>query len=182
MTKFNTFEPQPRDLWRTTDPNAFPPLIPYIQGKVYAEPCYGAGDLEEGIGAYAVCDWRSDIKPQSGKALQKNAIFLTKRDVEHCDYIVSNPPFSFAMLQPLLDHLPTLKPTWLLLPSDMAHNKRMRGYMDRCSLVLSVGRLFFHKGGEDASEVKYSRGTANNCWYLFHSEPCDTKFVGWMSK
>ena len=182
MTKFSKYEAQPRDFFRTTDPNAFPPLLPYLKGKTYFEPCWGAGDLEKGLEHVAECKWRSDIEPQSDKVLQKNALFLTKEDVKDCDYGVSNPPFSFSMLQPLLDHLPTLKPTWLLLPADFMHNRQSRGYMDRCSLVLSVGRLFFHKGGEDASVVKYSRGTANNCWYLFHSEPCETKFVGWTPK
>ena len=29
------------------DDDAIVPLVPFIRGKTYAEPCYGAGDLED---------------------------------------------------------------------------------------------------------------------------------------
>jgi hypothetical protein len=183
MSKFETYEPQPRDFWRTTDPNAFPPLFPYISGSTYFEPCWGAGDLERGLIGVAACVLRSDIAPQVEGVLQKNALDLTEDDVKGCDYGVSNPPFGWEMLQPLLEHLPTLRPTWLLLPADFMHNKRARPYMDRCSSLVSIGRMYFHKSGEDPSEVNYSRGTANNCWYLFHDHNQSmTNFIGWTSK
>ena len=182
MSKFETYEPQPRDFWRTSDPNAFPPLVPFIRGSSYAEPCYGAGDLVRGFSGTAECVWASDIQPQEDNVLQKNALFLTKSDLHDCDCIITNPPFGWEMLQPLLEHLPTLKPTWFLLPADFMHNKRARPYMDRCSKIVSIGRMYFHKAGEDTNEVKYSRGTANNCWYLFTEEQQETRFYGWSSK
>jgi hypothetical protein len=181
MSKFELYEPQPRDFWRTTDPNAFGPLVPFIRGATYAEPCYGAGDLEDGLMDIATCKWRSDIDPQVGSAKKKNALDLTKEDLHECDYIVSNPPFGWGMLEPLLKHLPTLKPTWFLLPADFMHNKRARPYLDRCGTIVSVGRLFFHKSGEPLS-IKYSRGTANHCWYKFHTYEEDTRFIGWVRK
>lgn len=182
MTKFNKYEPQPRDLFRSTDPNIFPPLIPYIRGKTYAEPCYGYGDLEDGLMDAAKCGWRSDLLPQFSSAVQRDALDLTKEDLKDCDIISTNPPFQWAMLKPLLEYLPTLKPTWLLLPSDSMHNKQMAPFMNKCSLIVSVGRLYFHKQGEDINSVKYSRGTANHCWYLFHDNPQVTQFVGWTPK
>lgn len=182
MTKFNKYEPQPRDLWRSTDPNIFPPLEPYVAGKTYFEPCYGAGDLEAGLSNFAVCHWASDIEPQTPYATKRDALDLTAEDVKHCEYGITNPPFQWAMLRPLLEYLPTLKPTWLLLPSDSMHNKQMAPFMNKCSLIVSVGRLYFHKQGEDINSVKYSRGTANHCWYLFHDNPQVTQFVGWTPK
>jgi hypothetical protein len=182
VTKFKSFEPQPRDFFRTTDPNAFGPLVPFIVNKTYAEPCCGAGDLKYGIGLYARCNWLSDIEPQHADVIKKDAVDLTEEDVKDCDIIISNPPFSWHMLQPLLDHLPTLRPTWMLLPSDFAFNKQSRPYMDKCSNMVSVGRLFFHKAGEDPMVTKYSRGTANNAWYLFHDSLQQTIFTGWTSK
>ena len=180
MSKFDKFEPQPRDLWRSTDPSAVVPLIPYIRGLSYAEPCVGEGDLVRLLEPHATCKWSSDIQPQEG-SLQKNAVFLTKEDVKDCDVITTNPPFSWSMLQPLCDHLPTLKPTWLLLPADSMHNKYFRPYMDKCSLVLSIGRLFFHKA-EESLDVKYAKGTANMCWYRLEDYECDTIYKGWVRK
>ena len=182
MTKFESFEAQPRDFWRSTDPNTFPPLAPFVSGMTYAEPCYGVGDLERGLGGLgAIGVWYSDIDPQVEGIGQRNALYLTKKDLRYCDYIITNPPFSWPMLQPLLEHLPTLKPTWLLLPSDFMHNKQSRPYMDKCKYIVSVGRLFFHKAGESL-DIKYKRGTANNCWYLFTNEPQETRFRGWSIK
>jgi hypothetical protein len=182
LTKFESFEAQPRDFWRSTDPNTFTPLLPFVDGMTYAEPCYGAGDLECGLMDIASCMFASDIDPQVGGIPQRNALYLTKEDLHECDYIITNPPFSWPMLQPLLEHLPTLKPTWLLLPSDFMHNKQSRPYMDNCKYIVSVGRLFFHKAGESTLDIKYKRGTANNCWYLFTNEPQETRFRGWSVK
>ena len=182
MTKFKSFEAQPRDLWRTTDPNAFAPLAPFIKGKSYAEPCYGDGDLVDGLKSFSQCKWASDIEPQRSGIPIKDASSLTEEDLRNIDFIISNPPFSWHMLQPLLDHLPTLRPTFLLLPADFMHNKQSRPYMERCSNIISVGRLFFHKAGENPMVTKYSRGTANNAWYCFHDSPQQTIFTGWVSK
>ena len=180
MTKFNKYEPQPRDFFRTSDPNAFPPLAPFIKGATYAEPCYGAGDLVRGFTGTAECVWASDIQPQEDNVLQKNALFLTKSDLHDCDCIITNPPFGWEMLQPLLEHLPTLKPTWLLLPADSMHTKQMAPYIKKCEFIVPVGRLYFHKVGESTS-VKYRRGTSNFCWYLFHDSVRgdSPSFIGW---
>lgn len=129
----------------------------------------------------ATCKWRSDLVPQVSSAAVKNALEITKEDLKDCDYIITNPPFSWVMLKPLLEYLPTLKPTWLLLPSDCMHNVRMSPYVEKCSSIVSVGRLYFHKQGEDETKVKYSRGTANFCWYFWEQHPTKeyrTKFYG----
>lgn len=88
-----------------------------------------------------------------------------------CEAIVTNPPFTWKLLQPLLDHLPTLKPTWLLLPADVAHNKRMGKYMMGCSDIVSVGRLYWMD-----NKIK---GVDNFAWFCFHQfvQPV-TKFHG----
>ena len=177
MTKFNKYEPQPRDFFRSTDPNTVPPLVSFIKGSTYAEPCAGATDLVKMLKPYATCNWASDIEPQHCDVIQKDALSLTEEDVRGCDYFITNSPFSWPMLQPLLDHLPTIKPTWLLLPADFMHNRQSKPYMKRCEYIVSVGRLFFHKGGESL-DVKYKRGTANHCWYKFVDYECDTVFKG----
>ena len=177
MTKFNKYESQPRDFFRSTDPRTVLPLVPFIKGATYAEPCAGAMDLITLLEPYAKCNWSSDIEPQHQSVLQKNALSVTKEDVKDCDYFVTNSPFSWCMLQPLLKYLPTLKPTWLLLPADFMHNRQSIPYMEKCEYVVSVGRLFFHKAGESL-DIKYKRGTANNCWYKFVDYDTNTAFKG----
>ena len=173
MSKFGTYEPQPRDLWRTTDPDAVIPLIPFVRGLSYAEPCYGVGDLEDALMEIASCQWRSDLDPQAPCATQMNALNITKDHLSNVAVIITNPPYKWSMLQPLLDHLPTLKPTWFLLPADFMHNKQSGPYMKKCSHVVSVGRLYFHKIGEDETKVYHAKQTSNYCWYKFHKEEWD---------
>jgi len=169
---------RPRDYWPTVDPDAFIPLVPFIRGMAYAEPCYGAGDLEDGFRETAICRWRSDIEPQVRGVVQQDATTLTKEDLQDCNLIVTNPPFSWEMLKPLLDHLPTLKPTWLLLPADFMHNKRSAPYILNCSTIVAVRRLYWWLGDDGNPTQNGIKGKDNYCWYLFHDSPQDyTKFI-----
>lgn len=164
------FEKRPRDLYPTVDPSAVTPLIPFVKGLRYAEPCAGAGDLVDLLLCDALCGWESDVDPQKKSIRQQDALTITKEDLWDCDVIITNPPFSFNLLQPLLDHLPTLKPTWLLLPADVAYNKRMGPYMERCSDIVAVGRLYWMD-----NRVK---GVDNFAWFRFTDEVGETVFYG----
>ena len=164
------FEKRPRDYYATIDPDAVKPLSPFVRGLWVAEVCAGNGDLSMLLEPDCKVVWESDLDPQNKHILQKNAVFLNSGDLQDCDVIISNPPFSWPMLQPLLDHLPTLLPTWLLLPSDVAHNKRMGPYMKRCRSFVSVGRLYWVD-----NKVK---GVDNYAWFEFVSREVDTVFYG----
>ncbi len=135
----------PKDLWPTIDPRAVTPLIPFVGGKSYAEPCSGHGDLINLLKGVAICQWSSDIIPRSRVIYGIDAADLYKDDLRYCDCIITNPPFTWKLLQPLLEHLPTLKPTWLLLPADSMHTKRMGPYMKDAKSVVSIGRLKWFK-------------------------------------
>jgi hypothetical protein len=168
-------EKKPRraaDFYGTIDPNSIPhSFVDMIRGKTYAEVCYGDGDLEDQLMDVATCKWRSDIRETVGCSQVKDAVDITKQDLEGIDTIITNPPYEWSMLQPMLDHLPKLKPTWLLLPADMMHNVRMGPYMASCAWVLSIGRLYW-------MENKI-RGVDNFCWYRFHDTwDSGTRFVG----
>ena len=160
---------QPRDYWPTVDPAAVATLIPFIKGKTFAEPCSGNGDLVDLLFVDATCNWESDIEPQKEGVTQKDALNLTKNDLWNCEYIITNPPFSFEMLQPLLEHLPTLKPTWLLLNATFMQNKRSQPYIKKCSDIVSVGRLYWITEGGDPTQ-RGIKGKEDYCWYLFHDK------------
>ena len=164
------FEKRPRDYYATIDPDAVKPLISFVRGLRVAEPCAGNGDLSMLLEPDCKVVWESDLDPQNKYILQKNAIFLGSGDLWECNTIVTNPPFSWKLLQPLLDHLPTLLPTWLLLPADVAYNKRMGPYMKCCKSIVSVGRLYWI-----GNKVK---GVDNYAWFEFVNEEVETKFYG----
>ena len=166
------FERVSRDFYGTIDPDATKPLVKhFINGYKVAEVCAGKGDLTLLLEPECSVVWESDIQPQTKFIKQKDALTLTKDDLYEADVIVTNPPYLWGMLQPLLEHLPTLKPTWLLLPADVAHNKRMGQYIVRCSDIVSVGRLYWVE-----NRVK---GTDNMAWFCFHDKvQQETKFYG----
>ena len=175
MSKRNdTFEKIPKDWYPTTDPNAVTPLVPFIRDMTCAEPFYGDGDLEyllSSIGA-ASCGWRSDLRETVGNSKVMPATDLRKEDLDHVDCIISNPPFTRGTLLPCIDHLISLKPTWLLLPADYMHNRYFGSYMSICDKVVSVGRVKWFKDSKSCS-------TDNFAWYYWQdNKPSETIFYG----
>lgn len=177
MSKRSDFLKKGKDFYATVDAKAIPTkLVDFIKGKTYAEPAYGNGDLENLLSGVATCKWRSDIRNTVDNSLVMDALDVTKEDLVDCDLIVTNPPFSKDILLPLIDHFVSLKPTWLLLPADYAHNIYFSPYMERCSKVVSVGRVcWFPKDGKRVAS------TENFAWYFWKycaTSDTDTIFYG----
>ena len=173
MSKRSDFPKVDKDFYATTDPKAVEPLIPFIRGKTYVEPCYGNGDLEDLLMDVAICQWRSDIRETVESSKVMDALYLTKDQLCGIDLIVTNPPFTRDILMPMLYHFITLKPTWLLLPADYMQNVYFGDAMVRCQKVVSIGRLKWIKGSKYTS-------VDNFCWYFWpqHSEQQETIFKG----
>jgi len=163
LSKRSSMTKVPKDYYPTRDPAAIPPkLIEFIKGKTYAEPCCGEGDLVELLKETAFCRWMVDIENRKGWGSPKDAMDIVEDDLQDCDCIITNPPFTKATLLPMIDHFITLKDTWLLLPADMMHNKYFAPYMKKCSKVVSVGRVcWFPVDGKRVA------GTDNYAWYFW---------------
>ena len=176
MSKRSSFKKVPKDFYATIDPNAIPPkLSEFVRGKSYASPCYGNCDLEDLLMDVAVCRWRSDIRNTVRSSKVWDAMCLSKNELERCDLIITNPPYSRDVLLPMIDHFISLKPTWLLLPADMMHNLYFGDYMRKCSKVISVGRIcWFPKEGKRVAS------TDNYMWAYWEQEAdeAETIFYG----
>ena len=160
-----------KDFYPTVDPACMvPEFVRRVRGLTYAEPCWGSGDLEDLLMDVATCGWRSDVEPKQPNIPVLDAATLTSDQLANCDVIITNGPYKWDMLKPLLDHLPTLKPTWLLLPADYAFNVRMGPYVQRCEHIIAVGRLYWQP-----NKVK---GVTNFAWYKFVGGLTYTEFMG----
>ena len=168
----NKFERVDKDLYPTIDPGCLvPAFIERVRGKSYAEPCWGNGDLEDLLIDVATCKWCSDIQPQQYNIPIMDATKLSIDHLKGCDVIITNPPYQWPLLKPLLDHLPNVRPTWLLLPADYMHNIRMGPYMKQCTTVIAIGRMYWLP-----NKV---RGVSNMCWYKFNKWHLgQTEFIG----
>lgn len=176
MSKRSNFEKIPKEFYPTTDKKVLKEtFLELIEGKTYAEPCWGEGDLEDLLRGEATCGWRSDIRDTSPVSKQMSGLDVTPYDVRDCDLIVTNPPFSKGVLLPLLDHFITLKPTWLLLPAGYMNNVYFGPYMKKCSKVISIGRVcWFPVGGKRVAS------TDDFCWYYWEKDASETQtiFIG----
>ena len=72
----------------------------------------------------------------------------------------------------LIRHLSSLRPTWLLLSSDFAHNAYAPEVLAYCAAIVAVGRVRWIPDSPNS-------GKDNAAWYLFHrGSPALTIFYG----
>jgi len=168
-----------RDYYPTIDPIAAEVLLEHLEeGTLFIEPCAGAGDLALSIfckNKSIACVGMYDIEPQKEGIIKRDCLSLTENDNVFANRFITNPPFTWSVLQPLMGHMISLLPTWLLLPADVMHNVRMGPYMKKCVKVVSIGRMYWME-----NKIK---GVENMCWYLFdkdHEGP--TQFIGRLTK
>lgn len=175
MTKTNgVYEKRPRDFYPTPE-KAVTPLLKHLpRGLTFCEPCAGNGVLVDLLEKKldAQCFLPIDIEPQADWITKADAINLNDEQLSFCEYIITNPPFTWSVLQPLMKLWISLRPTVLLLPADFMHNQRFAPYLDSCVDIVSIGRI---KWIEDSK----TSGVENYCWYLFDKDArAQTRFFG----
>jgi hypothetical protein len=113
-----------------------------------------------------------DVEPKASYIIKGDAALLTNESVENCEVLITNPPFTWSILTPLMDRWIPLIPTVLLLPADFMHNKRFAKHLEHCELIVSIGRV---KWIEDSKTA----GVDNYAWYFFTPDkPGQTIFKG----
>ena len=173
MGKRSDFQRRPMDFYATPEA-AVLPLLPWLPANVrYCEPCAGEGDLTQHLDkARHQCVAAFDLDPSSPYP-EKDALEMTKADAAGANYIITNPPWSRHILHPMIIRFSDIAPTWLLFDADWAFTKQSKPYMQRCQMIVAVGRVKW------IAESK-NTGKDNCAWYLFnrtalHSQP---QFVG----
>lgn len=175
MGKRSNFARVERDYYRTWDARALPPLLPFVQGKKFYEPCSGAGDLiDQLVGAGLTCIGASDIEPQSSAwPVKKDALTLTLNDVKDADLIITNPVWDRPVFHQMVAHFSALKPTWVLIDSNWLNTQQSIPYLPWLRSVVSIGRLRW------IPDTKMD-GKDDCSWLLFDQKPTTaaTTFYG----
>ena len=158
MSKYSDFPRREHDEYLTPLRAAIP-LRPHLTGiRTFMEPCCADGTLIRHIESFGpLCIYHSDI--QTGTDALTDV--LLARTI--ADAIITNPPYTWQILEPMIVRFSQIAPTWLLLEADFKHTVQAAQYMAMCSDVVSVGRVRWFE------DTKHE-GKQNYAWYRFHSQ------------
>tara|TARA_R110001606_G_scaffold152799_2_gene293672 strand:+ start:2997 stop:3527 length:531 start_codon:yes stop_codon:yes gene_type:complete len=172
MGKRSDFERVELDFYPTPY-EAVVPLMPHITDHIlfrrFVEPCAGNGALVDHLTANDMyCSAAFDINPKRDDIEKGDAL-----KVSGClgSMFITNPPWDFKILDPMITNLSGIAKTWMLLNADVAHNQRMAPHIRRCAKFVSVGRISWMENGK--------KGFENCAWFLFDSDfKGNTEFFG----
>jgi len=149
--KRSNFKRRERDFY-PTPAEAIDPILLHLPARtLFDEPCVGGGHLVRCLEAAGhLCVSASDLASgQDAMGIQSTV----------ADCFITNPPWKWEVLNPLITHLSSMAPCWLLLNGAVAHNKRMAVHMARCVKFVSVGRCSWMANGV--------KGYEDAAWFLF---------------
>ncbi|MFA5580521.1 MAG: class I SAM-dependent methyltransferase [Paracoccaceae bacterium] len=157
------------DFYATTDPRAVAALAPHLApGTRFIEPCAGDGALVRQLVALGLhCVEAFDIAPRDESVREGDALIWQRAAFDHPAVIITNPPYRWDMLAPMIRHfIRQENPAWLLLEAGFAYTRRAQPLMVFCHEVQPVGRLKWFPGSAHGSVKDYA-------WYHFQAEPND---------
>ena len=147
----------PKDFWKTPVSASTPLIEALPPGTEFEEPCAGDGGLAmDFVRGGHLCTYMADTHPRDEFVDEGNALARTTDTA-----VITNPPYRWVLLQPLLDHWIGRVESWLLLPSDMAFNHRTNPYFQHVDQILPIGRVKWM--GEDSPHA----GMENFAWFHF---------------
>ena len=152
MGIYSNFKRRKNDFYPTPY-KAMLPLLPHLEpGTVFHEPCCGAGDLVQHLGKHGhLVSGMTDI----AKGQDASELTLCAGDM-----FITNPPWTRAILHPIIENLSEIAPCWLLIDASWMHTKQSIPYIDRCRKIVSIGRVKW------IPDTKMS-SLSDCCWYLF---------------
>ncbi len=170
MGKRSSFERVPRDFYPTPHV-AVVPLLPHLApGTQFVEPCAGDGALVDDLqGAGHLCSYASDIEPRRADIIEEDALGSHWAGF---DCFITNPPWARDVLHPLIRHLSSFAPAWLLFDADWMHTRQSTPFMPHLRKIVSVGRVKW-------IPLSPFTGKDNCCWYLFdQTSEAPAQFIG----
>lgn len=180
MGKRSSFLRRPQDAYFTPR-EAVRALIPHLPREPFdfIEPCAGDGRLARhvqfltrGLGE---CVWQSDLEPVPGWGVNQVDAFRLDFDrvAPRAELIITNPPWTRAILHPMIERFSDARPTWLLFDSDWLYTRQSAPFLPRLRKVVAIGRVKWIEGSK-------SVGKDNAMWALFdrYDESRMTEFHG----
>ncbi len=162
MGKRSDFERIERDHY-PSPPEAMWPLLHYLPfRRKFAEVCAGGGRMVDFFELHGhECTYACDIHPLRRGIRKRAATDVRIEDVNGAEMFITNPPWEREWLHPIIDHLSSLLPTWVIIDADWAHNvtEPVPSLVARCAMIVPIGRIKWIPGSEHS-------GKENVCWYL----------------
>lgn len=147
-----------QDAYDTPYHPAVPVLLEHVEPCKYVEPCAGNGQLIGHLAQHGFeCEAAFDTHPRDGSVHQADATTLLR---EHTEMFITNPPWTRAILHPIIVNLSRQAPTWLFFDADWAYTQQAQPFMHLCHKIVAVGRVKWIEGSS-------SVGKDNHAWYLF---------------
>lgn len=158
MSKYSDFPRNKHDEYLTPFRAALP-LKPFLTGvRTFVEPCCANGQLINHIESFGpLCVYSGDI--QTGTDALTDVVLA--RTI--ADAIITNPPYTWELLEPMVRRFASIAPTWLLLEADFKHKVEAAPLIPMCSDIVSVGRIKWFQDTKHQSKSNYA-------WYRFHSQ------------
>lgn len=169
MSKRTNYARAPRDLYRTIDARALPPLLRHVKaGTTFIEPCAGKGDLIKGLEAAGLhCAFASDIEPLTGGAFRLDALVCRFSSVK-ADLLITNPPWSRDFLHEFIRLHVKDRPMWLLFDAGWAYTRQASEFERWLTDIVAVGRLRWFDPAVPREDGKKHTDPMDDCaWYRF---------------